>query len=102
MEKLGHKLGYHMKDADKKLAPIVRTSPKDFSRRPDDPSPAEILERERLGMDPVETGGDPVVRPNRGFGPSYESFSDDLPTDIDVTRLVQDLKRSGIEVRVPV
>jgi hypothetical protein len=101
MEKLGHKLGYHMKDANMKLAPVVRTSPKDFSRRPDDPSPAEIMERERLGMDPVETGGDTLVRPNRGFGPAYENFSDDLPTDIDVSRLVQDLKRSGIDVRVP-
>jgi hypothetical protein len=102
MEKLGHKLGYHMKDADGKLAPIVRSSPKDFSRRPDDPTPAENLERERLGMDMVEsstTGGDNSVRPNRGFGPAYENFPDELPTDIDVTRLVQDLKRSGIEAR---
>jgi pyroglutamyl-peptidase len=102
MEKLGHKLGYHMKDADAKLAPVVRSSPKDFSRRPDDPSPAENLERERLGMDMVENGGgDVVVRPTRGFGSAYETFPDDLPTDIDVTRLVQDLKCSGIEVSLP-
>ena len=99
MEKLGHKLGYHMKDAGGKLAPIVRTSPKDFSRRQDDPSPAESLERDRLGIDMVESGGDTVVRPTRGFGPAYENFPDELPTDVDVTRLVQDLKRSGIEVR---
>lgn len=101
MEKLGHKLGYHMKDADGKLAPIVRTSPKDFSRRPDDPSPAENLERERLSMDMVESGGDTAVRPARGFGSAYENFPDELPTDIDVTRLVQDLKHSGIEVHSP-
>jgi hypothetical protein len=104
MEKLGHKLGFHMKDADGKLAPIVRSSPKDFSRRPDDPTPAENLERERLGMDMVESGtaGDTSVRPNRGFGPAYENFAEELPTDIDVTRLVQDLKRSGVEARLPV
>jgi len=102
MEKLGHKLGYHMKDADGKLAPIVRSSPKDFSRRPDDPSPAENLERERLGMDVVDTGPDSVVRPTRGFGPAYENFLDELATEIDVTRLVQDLKRSGIEVSLSI
>lgn len=95
MEKIGHKLGYHMKDVDNKLAPIVRSSPKDFSRRPEDPAPAENLERERLGMDMVETGGD--VRPTRGFGPAYENFPEELATDIDVTRLVQDLKNSGVE-----
>ena len=35
MERVGHKYGYHMKDAKGKLASIVRVQPKDFSRRGD-------------------------------------------------------------------
>ncbi|KAG5342907.1 hypothetical protein C0989_005855 [Termitomyces sp. Mn162] len=98
MERQGHKLGYHMKDADGKLAPLARSTPKDFSRRPDDHL-AENLERERLGLEMVEhIGSDTSARPTRGFGVQYESFPDELPTEIDVTRLVQDLKQSGIEV----
>jgi hypothetical protein len=33
MERVGHKLGYHMKDASGKYAPVVKVIPKDFSRR---------------------------------------------------------------------
>lgn len=120
MERQGHKLGYHMRDAKGKLAPVVRVLPKDFSRRGDaetglrisggvdsgdrlaitaGPSAAENMERERLGMDMVEVGGDTLARPTRGFGASYENFPDEIPTDIDVTRLVADLKKSGVEVR---
>jgi hypothetical protein len=98
MERLGHKLGYHMKDATGKLASVVRSSPKDFSRRADDPLAAENIERERLGMDIVESGGDSIMRPTRGFGTAYENFPDEISTDIDVTRLVQSLRQSGIEV----
>ncbi|KAG6856095.1 hypothetical protein H0H87_007431 [Tephrocybe sp. NHM501043] len=99
MERQGHKLGYHMKDADGKLASLARSSPKDFSRRPDDHLAAENLERERLGMEMVEhIGSDNSARPTRGFGVQYEAFPDELPTEIDVTRLVQELKQSGIEV----
>lgn len=99
MERLGHKLGYHMKDSTGKLASVVRSSPKDFSRRADDVTLAENIERERLGMDMVEsTGGDIVTRPTRGFGAAYENFPDEITTEVDVTRLVHDLKRSGVEV----
>ncbi|KAF9461330.1 hypothetical protein BDZ94DRAFT_1283562 [Collybia nuda] len=97
MERQGHKLGYHMKDGDGKLASVVRSSPKDFSRRAEDTLVAENIERERLGMDIIETGGDSVVRPTRGFGSAYENFPDEITTEVDVTRLVQDLKRSGVE-----
>ncbi|KAF8876120.1 hypothetical protein CPB84DRAFT_1722695 [Gymnopilus junonius] len=64
MERQAHKLGYHMKDATGKLAPVVRHSAKDFSRRD---------------------------------GARYETSPDEITTDIDVTRLVHDLKRSGID-----
>ncbi|KAG5637978.1 hypothetical protein H0H81_002339 [Sphagnurus paluster] len=97
MERQGHKLGYHMKDADGKLASVVRSSPKDFSRRAEDTLVAENQERERLGMDIVESIGDTAVRPTRGFGAAYENFPEEISTEIDVTRLVQDLKLSGIE-----
>lgn len=106
-----------MKDATGQLAPVVKASPKGFSRRGDPapagagssgsggmhvgggnlPSAAEIIERERLGIDYVE-GGDTNLRPTRGFGATYETFPDEITTSIDVTRLVHDLKRSGIEV----
>ena len=104
LEKVGHKLGYHMKDATGKLASLVRSTPKDFSRRDTTLSfAAENAERERLGMDPMEVqlsvGGDSMVRATRGFGPAYETFPDEITTDIDVTKLVQELRRSGIEVK---
>ena len=105
LERVGHKLGYHMKDATGKLADIVRSSPKDFSRRDNTNSlsfAAENAERERLGMDPVEVqtsiGGDSITRATRGFGAAYETFPDEISTDIDVTKLVQVLRGSGIEV----
>lgn len=60
---------------------------------------------ERLGYNPAVhdpqpgiPGSDPTVRPMRGFGTAYETFPDEMATDIDVTRLVQDLKASGINV----
>ena len=70
VERLGHKSGYYWADVDGKLAQII------------------------------QTGDDDVAEPpNRGFGPGYEAFPDNLATDIDVTKLEQDMKRSGIEVR---
>ncbi|KAF8171648.1 hypothetical protein BJ912DRAFT_995304 [Pholiota molesta] len=73
MERQGHKLGYHMRDSKAITA---------------GPSSAENIERERLGMDMVEVGGDTLARPTRGFGASYENFPDEIPTDID---------KSGVE-----
>jgi len=119
MERIAHKLGYQMKDATGKFAPVVKVPPKYFSRRENPairPAPtlgssgsggmhvgggnllsaAEIIERERLGIDHVE-GGDTIVRPTRGFGATYGPFPDEIMTNIDVTRLVHDLKRSGVE-----
>ncbi|KAF9562759.1 peptidase C15, pyroglutamyl peptidase I-like protein [Agrocybe pediades] len=111
MERVGHKLGYHMKDAKGQLAPIVRVSTKDFTRRENGGAPsstvstlgeesvsaAENMERERLGMDLVEQGSENAVRPSRGFGIGYTRFPDEINTEIDVTRLVQDLKKSGVD-----
>jgi len=101
MERQGHKLGYQMKDANGKLAPVAHSSPKDFMRRPDASSIMEQMERERLGLDMLETSGDTSNRPARGFGTSYDNFPEEIMTEIDVSRLVQDLRRSGFEVRGP-
>ena len=63
---------------------------------------AESMERERLGMSDIVEAGDPqAVRPTRGFGVGYETLPDEITSDIDVTRLVHDLKKSGVEVRFP-
>jgi hypothetical protein len=102
MERLGHRLGYHMKDASGKLATIVQTSsPKGDPATADDRLVAENMERERLGMEIVQhenQGGETTARPSRGFGTGYDTFADELMTGIDVLRMVGDLKKSGIEV----
>ncbi|KAK1229173.1 hypothetical protein PQX77_007745 [Marasmius sp. AFHP31] len=99
MEKSAHKLGYHMKDATGKLAPMVRSIPIEFGRREDE---VAVGERERIGFELVESpaagAGDTYsARPNRGFGHGYEKFADEIYTDLDVGRLIQDLRRSGID-----
>ena len=121
MERLGHKLGYHMKDASGKYAPVVKVVPKDFSRREQGDNngpggmsagspfvingtlvnPAEIMEK--IGIDVVDVSGvggstgDMIARPTRGFGIGYETLQDEYTTDIDVTRLVSDMKKQGVE-----
>jgi pyroglutamyl-peptidase len=62
---------------------------------------------ERLGYNPAVhdpqpgiPGSETSIRPMRGFGTAYETFPDEMATDLDVTRLVQDLKASGATVRV--
>ncbi|KIK67010.1 hypothetical protein GYMLUDRAFT_844716 [Collybiopsis luxurians FD-317 M1] len=100
MEKLGHKLGYHMKDASGRLAPIVKGPPSDFGRReePDMSVGEQPIERiGSLGFDMESTSDTYSARPSRGFGVGYEKFPDEIYTDIDVSRLVYDLRKSGIE-----
>uniref|UniRef100_A0A0W0EYP6 Uncharacterized protein n=1 Tax=Moniliophthora roreri TaxID=221103 RepID=A0A0W0EYP6_MONRR len=120
MEQVAHKLGYQMKDATGKLAPVVTRHPGDFpaasGRRGDDEvvdvsvgavvssgsgvsnagfgnivgSGLNGTDRDRLSsLEMIES----ATRPNRGFGVGYEKFTD----DIDVGRLVHDLRESGIE-----
>ncbi|KAE9401603.1 peptidase C15, pyroglutamyl peptidase I-like protein [Gymnopus androsaceus JB14] len=99
VEKLGHKTGYFMKDASGKMAPIIKSPPSDFGRREElDVSVGEQpIERIGLGFE-LESAGDTYsARPNRGFGVGYEKFPDELYTDIDVSRLVYDLRNSGVE-----
>ncbi|KAH7927123.1 peptidase C15, pyroglutamyl peptidase I-like protein [Leucogyrophana mollusca] len=99
MERVGHKFGYNMKDAKGCQAPIVRRE--DTNRVPSEPSEAERMEMEmarlaNYGMDPpnVVDSGEP---PKRGFGKGYETYPEEIYTDIDVEKLVQYLKMSGVE-----
>ncbi|KAJ3862571.1 hypothetical protein EV359DRAFT_44910 [Lentinula novae-zelandiae] len=105
MEKLGHKLGYYMKDVAGKLAPIVKGPPSEFGRRGIEDTdvsvvgeqPLQVGERLGLGFEMENAGDSYSARPSRGFGVGYEKFSDEIYTDIDVSRLVYDLRNSGIE-----
>lgn len=119
IERLGHKLNYRMKDVEGQYAPVVQL-PKDPA--PQEPAEAERLEMQRLlavsavtidGL-PGPNGfrgsmdianGDRAIepahhehQPARGFGKGYEGFADELFTEIDVTRLIYHLKKTGIEV----
>lgn len=106
MEKLSHRTGYRMKDADDQYAPII--PPKDAPRDVPEPNPVE--EMHRLMLESIATeqttqvSGLAVEIPvdsdiQRGFGkPMYDNFPDELNTDIDVAKLIHHLKESGIEV----
>ncbi|KAH9937725.1 peptidase C15 pyroglutamyl peptidase I-like protein [Amylocystis lapponica] len=111
MEKLSHKNGYRMKDADDQYAPIVHL-PKEVGlpRDPAVPEGSDMSEMERmerfLGLvsspsvpgHPVEGGNDNADHPpNRGFGKGYENFPEELHTEIDVAKLINHLKESGTE-----
>lgn len=97
VEKVGHKLGYQMKDAHGKLAPLVESPVQDFGRSRDGFLGA--VNMEMLAMDMVEThpAAEGAPRLNRGFGVGYEKFPEEMYTEIDLTALVHDLKRQGVE-----
>lgn len=112
LEKVSHKLNYRMRDAEGQYAPTVHL-PKEGPVMDE----SERFERERLLLmfDPSagegsmqHTGGergeghggqDVEHQPQRGFGQGYESYPDELYTEIDVARLIHHLKESGVEVR---
>ncbi|KAM5531646.1 hypothetical protein V8D89_014698 [Ganoderma adspersum] len=104
IERIGHKNGYRMKDGDGEYAPIVHL-PKDTIGLD---AEAELARMERMlagavdvpGL-PMPPGGAEVVdippAPNRGFGKGYETFADELATEIDVPKLIVHLKENGID-----
>ncbi|KAF9227431.1 peptidase C15, pyroglutamyl peptidase I-like protein [Gyrodon lividus] len=96
MERVGHKFGYNMKDAKGCHAPIVRVTREEASRGSSEPSEAERMERARLGY-VIEGPIDGSEPPKRGFGKGYESFPEEIYTDVDVEKLVHHLKGSGVE-----
>jgi hypothetical protein len=60
----------------------------------------ERMERARLSEYLIEPPVDGTEPPKRGFGKGYESFPEEIFTEIDVEKLVHHLKKSGVEVRV--
>lgn len=93
LEKQAHKSGYRSPDADGKLAPEVVLQP---GQGVGEVSPAEKAERERLGL--PDPASDPSTRTTRGFADGYESFAEELHTQIDVDELLEHLQAAGIEV----
>ena len=108
IEKLSHRIGYRMKDADDQYAPVI--PPIHVPRDIPEPNPVEEMHRlmlESIASEQASTGTGlppelPVDSPDhiqRGFGkPTYENCPDELNTEIDVTKLIHHLKESGIEV----
>jgi hypothetical protein len=84
MECLGHKLGYYKPDVSGKYAPVVEVIPREFSNTP------------LASSAPF----DDTARPIRGFGIGYETSQDEYATEIDVARLLSDMKKEGVEVCV--
>jgi pyroglutamyl-peptidase len=80
LEKLGHKFGYRLKDANGELAPIVeRSSETSEDQMPVEPSEAEMLERQRiLGSSGAKLASKDEVQ--RGFGDGYEDFEEEIHT----------------------
>ena len=106
IERIGHKNGYRMKDGDGEYAPIVHL-PKDTIGLD---AEAELARMERMLAGTVDVPGLPMPpgaaevvdippAPNRGFGKGYETFADELSTEIDVPKLIVHLKENGIDVR---
>ncbi|KII92282.1 hypothetical protein PLICRDRAFT_50700 [Plicaturopsis crispa FD-325 SS-3] len=89
MERVGHKIGYNMKDALGQPAPAVPLSKEDASRQTVDMTDVEMMERIRLGLPMIEPHAKVELPPIRGYGKGYEMFADDLHTEIDVPRVVE-------------
>ena len=125
LEKLAHKLGYRMKDAEGQYAPIVQI-PKEVPQEQAEPEIKSLLppmpsSQDRgppaapggISINGLDNGDDdnsgdearPVETPEaqqpRGFGKGYENMPDELYTEIDVPRLIHHLKETGIQVRSP-
>ncbi|KAG6329084.1 hypothetical protein ID866_10006 [Astraeus odoratus] len=97
MERVGHKFGYNMKDATATLAPIVRVS-REESNPPPETQRSEVARLRDARDYSVESPVDGNDTPKRGFGKGYESFPEEIYTEVDVEKLVQHLKKCGVQV----
>ena|ERR1700722_18736498 len=94
-----------MRDKDGKLAPVAYVPPMYPGSGIVGPTEAERLEKERLAAEAQAISGSvgksvpeitaPIVR---GFGEDYREFPDEMQTDLDVEKLIYDIKNSGPEV----
>lgn len=102
IEKFAHKLGYDVPDVEGKLPPRVNIDMDGASRVRGTSGPgnteddAERFERDRMGAKVVPYGESTL----RGFGKGYEEFAEELGTEIDVDKLIENLKKSGVKVSV--
>ena len=94
LERVAHKFGYEKKDAAGCLAPLVCVS-REENRQLPEAQRTEIAPRKEGSL---ESPVDANETPKRGFGKGYESFAEELYTDLDVEGLVHHLKKCGIEV----
>ncbi|EJD02569.1 peptidase C15, pyroglutamyl peptidase I-like protein [Fomitiporia mediterranea MF3/22] len=97
IEKLGHKYGYDMPDVDSKFAPEVQVlnggdaEERDEAKRAGGTEDAaEVFERARVAAEKKSSS-------LRGFAEGYEPFDEELKTDVDVDKLVEDLKHLGVD-----
>jgi len=114
IEKASHKFNYNMKDKDGHLAPVAFVSPTYPVGGMVDPTAAERMARERLNAEkqekekleterleresPVGKSVSEMPLPIiRGFGEVYREFPDEMQTDIDVEKLIYDIKNAGPE-----
>ncbi|KAI5983970.1 hypothetical protein EDD15DRAFT_2312897 [Pisolithus albus] len=96
MERIGHKFGYNMKDAANSLAPIVRISRDEGNQPPDGQRMKGLRLRDATDYN-VESLVEGNETPKRGFGRGYESFAEEIYTDVDVEKLVHHLKTCGFD-----
>ena len=95
LERLGHKFGYYGKDAAGALPPIVCMSQEEASCQH---YGVQHMEMANPRDDDFPSAVDANETPRRGFGKGYESFAEELCTEVGVDGLVQQLKKCGIEV----
>lgn len=100
MERIAHKFGYNMKDATGTLAPVVRVS-REENGQPSNTQRPETFPPRAMRDPNAESPVDGNDTPRRGFGKGYESYPDEVCTDIDTEKLVNHLKKCGIEVSDP-
>ena len=96
-EKLAHKYGYNIPDAEGKLAPVVKTGGGKEGEGGETENDAEKFERFRSGLGTGDFFKDLIVR---GFAEGYEGFDGELTTSINVDKLVEHLRAVGVDVSV--
>jgi len=90
VESLGHKYGYNKPDADGEFAPIVHNTPSNYN--PNQP-PSEEEQAESKRLEGHYSWKDDQKL--RGFGSGYESFDEEITSDLNAKDLVEILNAGG-------
>ncbi|KAH9935447.1 uncharacterized protein B0H18DRAFT_975735 [Fomitopsis serialis] len=101
LERLAHRHGYAMKDAEGEYAPSL---PKDGPTPTPEASEIERMEMHLQGVMSSAVPADghghsdgPEIPPIRGFGKSYDNFPEEIHSEVDVAKLVHFLKEIEME-----